>query len=329
MRRFAIIVCSLLLLLPAACTHDIFFPLKGLEPVLCVQSILTPEEPGIVHIAVSEGQLLRPLPDTAQVCLYVNGQLEFQADTMYVSDNIQHYPVRLSFHSGDEIQLTVDQGDFHARGRCIIPPEARILQTDTVSVPEPFSNHARQYTIGLHLPYSSSEEGYYRVLNAHARVQVTDGATGPLVMDTLLRRHIQPDGDSPVFTDDTQQALVEIGEKMGFDYPFNPVFSSNAIPQEEVALVYSVPQHKTFRYIRNERYSNYPYASSPIVHNAIQIPLATMDRNTFLFYRSLSAGSGNLLREPAQSISNIEGGIGYFGVLQITYAEIQLEDFQL
>ncbi len=324
-------------LLTVSCEKTIDFKGKVTEPMLVVNSIISPDSTVVVEVSESrfflEDNNGTKYIENADLRLIVNGQdkgkmVKFPAIGTYGTD------YRVS--AGDEVKIEVSAPGFTpVSSLTIIPPKPTILAVDTSSTYSQaydvrgwgFNNNPTVWdTVGeftlkkIHFKMKfqdkSNEKNYYRLIVKRRTYSDKSNSGGLIDTREYVETYLSYFQDV-VFQDQNQNPMGEFGDIFGGEvnsYNYN-MFSDELIDGKEYELQFD--DLIRLDYISyKESGSGYQENQENPERTVYLIYLQEISADYYLYVRSMVAAQnvdGNPFVEPVQVLSNIENGIGIFG----------------
>ncbi len=308
----------------AACENPLEYKPENRADELIVNALLDASQTGhTVVVAVSSTEYIRNVNSATLRC-FVNGRQV--ATSSEPVDSFYPYEGRgsslefsASFKAGDLVRIEVDaEGKFSAWCEQTVPEPAIINRVDTVRIDEvsyrfdinisdvsaddeDFYRLAIYKTVEEDLYYEGSYTGHYSV-------------SGGVFMET---------GGDPVLSDGA------IGNSGGlFDFGSTNYFGAFSDAMFNGGSVTIRPEVKD-----NFDLWEYPYtAEEPfdriVAVNKARVSLSHLPKSCYYYFKaanSLYEGTADLALEDVQIPDNIEGGIGYIGLVNSSSVEITFD----
>lgn len=312
-RKIALSLLATLALI--GCETTVEFKGEYMESQLVLYSIVSPEEPVIVHLSNSVfilDQATSTKQTGAEVELYVNGEFverlkEYDYDetiTTVVGDyvytetiNHHYYASEHTCSSGDKVEIRARHNSFEgeAKGTTTIPQKAQTGPLlATINPPE---ENSYSITGNVYCPISdpAGVANYYWLRGCVRLLRESGDKENKYYYDNWLGYD-----DEIVFTGiDTNDMFEDIlgsSSHIGEDVVFDDSLIDGA---EEYPLT------MTYGFLEED---------ATVEDPRFRVECWQIDENLFKYFRSVElASSDGFLTEPVQVHSNIEGGVGLVG----------------
>ena len=311
--KIATLITGILLL--AACEKEIEFDGEMVEPMIVVNSLITPDSVISVHLSKSKFFLSNKggfdVVDNAEVSIYINR--DFKEHLTFIEKGL--YKGTIKPMVGDTIRIVAKvAGMEEVESTIMMQSPAIILRVDTTNIikyknEEYVNGELTAYTINadcevkLRIKDNSEEQNYYR-LSVKKRQQTTfDGVPSVYEYDMYFALEgvdTQTGSIFNLFSDDGDTKY----QHLITDELFN---GKEFIFRFKVEGLYYRERVPGVSYEENPRFSR---------EESFIINLQTISRGMYLYLKSKESADnvfGNIFAEPVQIYNNITNGIGIFG----------------
>jgi hypothetical protein len=326
---------ALFALLVASCETEIEF--KGYEtnPLLVVNSFITPDSVIKVNVTKSkfflEENYTYELISNAEVILWVNG---IQKEKLTFAEK-GNYTAKYKPKAGDEIKITASTPQFSmVEGTVILPQPVKINSLDT-TVKKLESTPMLNYVVDQFGNEHLDTIGMYLNNQMNFKLNFTDAAGDNYYRLVVKQRKYFADStyiDSPFFIDSNDLVFGTTDETNLFDEGNNNYyfeFSDEIFNGKNYELTFFF--HYTLYDYFEPQFP--PKIDKPgfqtIESSELIIDLQSISKSYYYYIKTLKANSsvGELFSEPVQIHTNVKGGIGIIGGYTQSVYKMKIPDY--
>lgn len=353
MKTNKITIIILISLLLSSCLTEIEFKSNATDPLLVVNSYITPDSTVKVDIAITHlipgVETDQEWLDDATVVLSVDGKvaetlvfaeatidssLIEQYGTYYYNEYIlpnlhgSYFSKETTIEEDKTYELTISHPDYEtATCQTIIPAAAKIsgLNIDITNENNSYSNYTSlNYTVTF--SDDAIEENYYRIYYEYTIGYASEYYDSLGNIDTIIfvdnyRKTTYIDSDDPLLNPD------EDADDILFGSPSNRynLFTDDIINGEEYDLTFY-----NNLYTDLERTTSFPGYKGEFIK--VKVHLLTLNRDAYLYMKSSNVQSwykDNIFSEPVQVYTNIDNGVGIFSGYSVSTATYELGEYPM
>lgn len=325
MKSYLIVLYTLLTL--TACTNTIGYLPDDEPKKLIVNAMMEAEsDDNRIYLHYTGWEATTPVTDGI-IDLYINGEL-----TETIQAEVNYYPVKSKFHTGDKVRIeaSTQNGTYRAKAETSIQPPLQIVKVDTSYVSlrehgswvggEPWYNNYLRLNIQLKQPVPEVVNANYRLeirqvyyshewYDARDTLSVDTTYNYSYIFDTALMN------GKPGQSIDEGVALIQ---KWNNNFG---LFKSNYFKEGAYTLTVDLKEDINYIHVNARRAERY-----------ISIRLYSISESEYKYLHAMSAAldfdAENFIYAVPLIPTNIQGGIGIFGISSQAEYKLKEEDCQ-
>ena len=284
---------------------------------------------------VSEGEKVHYEGEGEVLIIYDGDAAASDPDTdNYYTDTLlaeyRKYTFKADIHPGDKVRIEVASDMGKASVEAIAPQPCRLEFVDTtaIRVNRGAYDDTRDYNIRIKIHDIPGEETWFVPLKANGLMETCDGPDGETVRSGIVNTIAWFDIENPVYGHETLDIPNELSRNIGapldLGYSWSFTFSDHSFEDGSIELEYKDVQP---RKIMVDGAGDHHYDELRLRQTAL-LPVGTINKTTYQYaqdldiYRSASADA-----EPVIFPDNVEGGIGYVGIITVNNLPVRLDDY--
>lgn len=286
-----------------------------------------------VFVAWSRSEALYKVEDDLRVYCIVNGRNIYEGvEREVVGGSDRDFEFTFDFVPGDEVELVaeVPSAGIRASSKATSVEPIPVTSVDTVCVEVGYNNN-RIYVAKMHFGSGIDRKVFLRALPLRGFLNTKDGADGPVMysssIDTLRWFRLdadvfkEPDLGIPKELCDMLEIPYKVSERSSF------VFSNASFQGGDAFLPFDICS-RDFMDFKSDMYYHELF-----IEPTICFRLGTMDEEVYHYFNSLDKilywanTSGGLFNEPIILRNNIDGGVGFFGLVSTSTYTIRIPDY--
>lgn len=248
-----------------------------------------------------------------------------EEDDLYEMGRLFYLPA--TFSSGDKVRLDVKGERYNAFSETVVPEPVILTLEDTVCTESPGINGVYNCSVRVH--DRLGERTWLKAFPARGLTCLKDGKGGDVRECLLTERFALVSADNPVFDNDDFQLPSGLGGTAYNWYDLSISFSDRLFVDDSCVLTYESVRLRRFRSFHGA--SGYHYDEA-YVEPSVLLPVGTMSEEVYKYMTkmdNLRIHTGkvqNMLSEPLILPDNIQGGVGFFGIINVSSLVIRFKD---
>lgn len=240
------------------------------------------------------------------------------------------YTFKADIHPGDKVRIEVSSDMGKASVDAVAPQPCRLELVDTtaIRVGRGAFDDPRDYNIRIKIHDIPGEETWFVPFKANGLMETCDGPDGETIRSGIVNKIAWFDTDNPVYGHETLDIPNELARNIGapqdLGYSWSFTFSDHSFEDGSMELEYRDVRQRD---IMVTGAVDHHYDELRLRQTAL-LPVGTINKTTYQYaqdldiYRSASAEA-----EPVIFPDNVEGGIGYVGIITVTTLPVRLDDY--
>lgn len=336
MKKYFCILTSFIILL--SCVKVEPLTSDGLPEELVVGALFrTDDSLHIVNVSLrtSKGSLTEITGPAAVYCV-INGGTPIQSTVVASGDSlyspVRSFAIPATFRAGDTVTIHVKAMSHEAVSTATVPEPIFASLEDTSCIK--IQRSERTYNCSVRVFDRQEEDTWFKAFRARAFLRMKDGKDGE------TKESFSCDSVSTVISDNAVFGRADIdlpsGMSSWIDLPYDLKdnwsfsFSDRLFRNDSWVLSYEPISTRTAaRYDWTHGY-HYDEAYMGI---RVLFPIGSMSKEVYHYlqavdtHQSLSYSKDDFISEPVIIPDNIQDGIGFFGIVNVTSVEVDLPDY--
>lgn len=277
--------------------------------------------------------------DTIVLSCTINGNLVSYGTRTESAPSYQVYSFPAVFNPGDVVSLDARYAHYHLTSETVVPDYVELELADSSSVPGrhpgKYYNY-RDYSCSIIIHDIPGERSWYKAFPARAIAGYKEGESGQ------VKKTVQADSiawfyrEDPVFANDMMDIPESLRSELSLPHGrgdnWSFTFSDLTFLDGSKTMEWEDFSQRSF-IINDNSSPEQVHFDEAWVECTVVFPVGSMNEDVFSYLREvdsyMSQGyiSSYSFSEPVVFHDNVEGGIGFVGVIAVSTLNVKLKDF--